>query len=41
MSVNEFLEQAHELKPVEKYLVIESLIQDLSHIDKEIEDAWI
>ena len=41
MSVNEFLEKAHELKPAEKYLVIESLIQDLSHIDKEIENAWI
>jgi hypothetical protein len=41
MSVNEFLEKAHELKPAEKYIVIESLIQDLSHIDKEIDDAWI
>lgn len=41
MSINELLEQAHELNPSEKYLLIESLIQDLSHIDKDIEKEWI
>lgn len=41
MSVNELLEQAHELNPSEKYLLAESMIQDLSHIDEEIEQAWI
>jgi putative addiction module component (TIGR02574 family) len=41
MSVNELLEQAHELKPSEKYMMIESLIQDLNHIDEDIEQAWI
>ncbi|MDD2699367.1 MAG: hypothetical protein PHF17_11255 [Arcobacteraceae bacterium] len=39
MSVNEFLEKAHELKPAKKYIVIERLIQDLNHIDKEIEES--
>ena len=41
MSINELLEQAHELNPSEKYLLIESLIQDFSHIDKDIEKEWI
>lgn len=41
MSINELLEQAHELNPSEKYILIESLIQDLSHIDKDIENYWI
>lgn len=41
MSINELLEQAHELKPSEKYMLIESLIQDLNQIDKDIEASWI
>lgn len=41
MSINELLEQAHELNPSEKYILIESLIQDLNHIDKDIEKEWI
>ena len=41
MSINEILEQAHELNPSEKYMLIESLIQDLNHIDKDIEKLWI
>lgn len=41
MSINELLEQAHSLNASEKYLLIESLIQDLNQIDKTIEDAWI
>lgn len=41
MSINELLEKAHELNPSEKYMLIESLIQDLNHIDKDIERCWI
>lgn len=41
MSVNDLLEQAHELNLSEKYLLIESLIQDINQIDKSIEDSWI
>ncbi len=41
MSINDLLEQAHELNPSEKYILIESLIQDLNHIDKDIEKEWI
>lgn len=41
MSINDLLEQAHDLNPSEKYILIESLIQDLSHIDKDIEECWI
>ena len=41
MSVNDLLDQAHCLKPSEKYILIESLIQDLNHIDENIEKLWI
>lgn len=41
MGVNEILDQTANLKPVEKYIIIENLIQDLNNIDKEIENAWI
>lgn len=41
MSINDILNQAHYLKPSEKYILIESLIQDLNHIDENIEKLWI
>ena len=41
MSVNEILSEAKELKLSEKYLIIENLIEDIHHIDKNIEQAWI
>lgn len=41
MSIYEFLNEAKNFEAKEKYIIIESLIQDLNHIDKEIEQAWI
>ena len=41
MSINDILNQAHYLKPSEKYILIESLIQDLNHNDENIENLWI
>ena len=41
MSVNEIIKQTADLNPSEKYIIIESLIQDLNHIDEDIEKAWI
>ncbi len=41
MSINDLLDQAHHLKPSEKYMLIESLIQDLNHVDENIEKLWI
>ena len=41
MSANEIIKQAINLKPQEKYLIIESLVQSLNEPDKEIENLWI
>lgn len=41
MSINDLLDQVHHLKPSEKYMLIESLIQDLNHVDENIEKLWI
>ena len=41
MSANEIIQQAIDLKPQERYLVIESLIQSLNEPDKNIENLWI
>lgn len=41
MSVNELLNEAHDLSPAEKLFLIESLIQDLNLIDENIEKIWI
>lgn len=41
MGVNEVISQAMELKPQERYLIIEQLIQSLNQPDKEIEKLWI
>ncbi len=41
MGVNEILDETSSLKPAEKYQIIESLIQDLNHIDEDIEKEWI
>ena len=41
MSINDLLDQAHHLKTSEKYMLIESLIQDLNHVDENIEKLWI
>lgn len=37
MGINE----TASLKPAEKYQLIETLIQDLNNIDKDIEKEWI
>ena len=39
MEINEIIQEAINLKPQEKYLIIESLI--LNEPDKDIEKIWI
>ena len=41
MGVNDILKETQNLKPVEKYIIIENLIQELNEIDKDIEKAWV
>ena len=41
MSANEIIQQAIDLKPQERYLIIESLVQSLNEPDKDIEKLWI
>ena len=41
MSANEIIEQAIDLKPQDRYLVIEQLILSLNEPDKDIENLWI
>ncbi|CAM3450488.1 addiction module protein [Arcobacter aquimarinus] len=41
MGTNEIIKEAINLKPQEKYLIIESLILSLNEPNKEIEKLWI
>lgn len=41
MGVNDILKETANLKPAEKYIIIENLIQELNQIDTSIEKAWI
>ena len=41
MGTNEIIQEAINLKPQEKYLIIESLILSLNVPDKDIEKIWI
>lgn len=41
MSINEVINQVMDLKPQEKYLIIEQLVQSLNEPDKEIEKMWV
>ena len=41
MRTNEIIQEAINLKPQEKYLIIESLILSLNEPDKDIEKIWI
>ncbi len=41
MGINEIIQEAINLKPQEKYLIIESLILSLNEQDKDIEKIWI
>ena len=41
MGTNEIIQEALNLKPQEKYLIIESLILSLNVPDKDIEKIWI
>lgn len=41
MSLSTIIEEALELKPQERYIVIENLVQSLNKPDKEIEKIWI
>ncbi len=40
MSINELLEQAHLLKPLEKLQLIDELLLSLDEPDKELEKIW-
>ena len=41
MGTNEIIQEAINLKPQEKYLIIGSLILSLNEPDKDIEKIWI
>lgn len=41
MGTNEIIQEAINLKPQEKYLIIESLVLSLNELDKDIEKLWI
>ncbi len=41
MSINEIVEEALELKPKDRYMVIENLILSLNKPDSEIDRLWI
>lgn len=41
MGTNEIIQEAINLKPQEKYLIIESLILSLNEPDRDIEKIWI
>ena len=41
MSINEILEDAINLKPQDKYLLIETLVHSLNEPDSDIEKLWI
>jgi hypothetical protein len=41
MGTNEIIQEAINLKPHEKYLIIENLILSLNEPDKDIEKIWI
>lgn len=41
MGVNDILKETANLKPAEKYIIVENLIQELNQIDTCIEKAWI
>ena len=41
MGTNEIIQEAINLTPQEKYLIIESLILSLNEPDKDIEKIWI
>jgi len=40
MNTKELLEQAMQLKPVERLKLVESLIQSLDEPDKTVDDIW-
>lgn len=41
MSVSDIISEALHLKPEERYLIIENLVESLNRPSKEIEEVWI
>jgi putative addiction module component (TIGR02574 family) len=41
MSLNEIIDEALHLKPQERYLIIENLINSLDEPNAQIDEAWI
>ena len=40
MSTKEILEQAPRLKPEERFMVVEGLLESLDEPDKKLDDIW-
>jgi len=40
MSTKEILEQALRLKPEERFIVVEGLLESLDEPDKQLDDIW-
>lgn len=40
MSSKEILEQALSLKPEERFMIVEGLIESLDHPDQKIDEIW-
>ncbi len=41
MGLNEIIHEALLLKPQERYIIIENLVESLSQSDSKIEELWI
>lgn len=41
MSIDNIIEEALHLKPQERYLLVESLINSLNKPNKEIDEIWV
>jgi len=41
MSLNEIIDKALTLKPQERYMIIENLVQSLNQLDPVIDQLWI
>lgn len=41
MSINEIINEALTLKPQERYMIIENLVQSLNQPNAEIDELWI
>jgi len=40
-TINEIIRKALELKPHERYMIVECLMKSLEEVDEKIEEIWI